>query len=293
MLALLVLVGCDDVLGINQFPSVTSLCGPYGPPTVVQFDPALQHPNDFSVGSDLIHGLVTANVGGVTGPTPIVFDDGSATWKVDTRPNVQKVLPMISGAHMGVNTAMTGNDDVYGWSLHDIIAQPEIRRYMYNGSQWVADAAFLAESTTQDLMTGNEVETDAGGGLVSRYLVEILAPKDGVGRNSIDVLVATPGSGNFVTSGFVGPINTDPAMFDPRGGALTGDHERLVYATSVGDSTEVHLYEAALAREQFQPGNPISSLDAPGVSDDQPWINADCSTIWFRRNGMTLTAQRE
>jgi len=276
------LSGCNLILGMETFDPEPTLCGPYAPPVPIELDPALVGATDFSVAADGIHGMVHATYNGLPGPTPIVFD--GQRWVADTRPGMQMALAMnLSGAHVGV----TG--DVYGWIDH--VKRPgltEIDHYTFTGV-WGFDKVVISSSLF-DVVPGNEVESDAGAGAKVSYLVELQQPFDGTGVNTIQILAATPPAFAFQPSGFVDPLNTVGGL-NPTGGALTGDHQILVYSAITPGLTGSHFYETSFVHNQFMPGHLIPSLYAADHGDDEPWVNADCSRIWFRRDGVTYTAQ--
>jgi hypothetical protein len=152
----------------------------------------------------------------------------------------------------------------------------------------------VAESNLVDLITGNEVESDGGSGTTTRYVVELSQDFDSATPKKLEILVAVPPSVDvFKPSGFVDPLNAVAELL-PTGAALTGDHEILVYSARLYGSTESHLFATAFSimKGEFSVGAAIGDLYRPGYSDDQPWINADCSQIWFRRDNLTWTAQK-
>ncbi len=279
------LAGCDQALGLDYYDPTPVLCGPYGPPAPVAFEPALVGATDFSVAGDGIHGMVYATYNGLPGPTPIVLDAVSQTWKPDTRPGMQMTLATnLSGGHVGV----TG--DVYGWIDH--VKRPglaSIDPAKFVGTSWTFPGP-IQSSSLFDLVTGNEVESDAGSGAKTSYVVEIQRSFDGTGLNSITILAAGPPAFVYTATSFAEPLDQIPDL-SPTGGALTADHGILVYSAVTHDVTGSHFYETSFAHNQFTQGHLLSSLYADGHNDDQPWVNADCSRIWFRRDGVTYTAQ--
>jgi hypothetical protein len=155
---------------------------------------------------------------------------------------------------------------------------------------WSPIVPNVAESNVVDLFPGNEVESDAGNGAKSRYVVELSQAFDGATPGKLEILVAMPASDVFKPSGFVNSIN-DVDAIAPTGAALTADHGILVYSAKLG-TTESHLFETSFSKFEFGPGHEIGSLYVSGKADDQPWINNDCTQIWFRRDGLTWTARK-
>jgi hypothetical protein len=283
--AALVLCGCDVVIGTTHLDPAPALCGPFGTPEPVRFDPALAGANDLSVAADGIHGMVSAMYRGQPGPLPVVFD--GAMWTPDTARLAGATLAInLDGGHVGV----TG-DEMFGWIDHRRTATPAIYEYDYT-TTWSQIIPDIAESTQFDLRPGQEVESDAGGGARSRYLVEIFEMFGGGPPHKIEILASAPGAMNtWKPTGFVDPLNRDGAI-DIVAGALSGDHKILVYAASDLGTTQTHLFEAAFSHNEFQLGTEMTSLYVSGTTDDQPWLDAACSTIWFRRDGVTQVARR-
>ena len=273
------------MLGTDYFDPTDALCGPYRAPAQVHFDPMLGQPTDFSVAADGIHGLVSATYNGLTGPTPILFD--GSMWAPDPARNAGaiKLAAVLSGGHMGT----TG--DVYGWLDHNKSPDPPIVvQYVFTGS-WSAVVPNVDRSTILDLTTGNEVESDAGGGAKTRYVVELRQDFAGALPAKLEILAASPTAPDaFAPSGFTDPIN-GVAGIAPTGGVLTANHEIFVYSAKLG-TVESHLFETPFSKFEFAAGSPIKQLGVAGKADDQPWINGDCSQIWFRRDGVTWTAQK-
>jgi hypothetical protein len=276
--------GCDVVLGTDYFDPVPPLCGPYGPASPVQYDPAIGNPTDFSVAGDGMHGLVSATYNNVTGATPIMLGtDG--IWLPDVaKLGGNTLAKAVTGGHMGT----TG--DVFAWLDHSKnLGFPIIVRYVFT-TVWSPIVPNVAESNLDDLIPGNEVESDAGFNAVTRYVVELSQAIDGGAPGTLTILVAAPASDVFKASDFANAIN-DVEAISPTGAALTADHGILVYSAKVG-TTEGHLFESSFTKSKFGPGHGIESLYMPGKADDQPWINNDCTQIWFRRDGLTWTARK-
>ena len=279
--------GCDVLFDTPFYDPAEQLCGPYNHPTPIAFDAALGQPTDFSVAADGLHGLVFATYHSITGPTPILYDAPSSTWLPDDTRLANSILAKtLSGGHMGT----TG--DVFGWIDHNKnpLGMSVAIHYAYV-TTWGAVVPNVAESTVLELVTGNEVETDAGSNAKTRYVVELAQDFEVSMPKRLEILAAAPASEVFKPSGFVDPIN-NAALIQPTGAALSGDHSKLVYTAFVNGSSDGHIYVSPFEKFQFAPGDPIGSLAELGKTDDQPWINGDCSQIWFRRDGVTLTAQK-
>jgi hypothetical protein len=283
---MIALAGCDLVVGTHHLDPVTSLCGPYGKPELVAFAPELVGASDLSVAADGVHGLVFATYNNTMGPTPVVFD--GATWIPDSARFAAGVLATqkLGGGHIGV----TG-DAMFGWIDHRQQPIPAIYEYDYT-STWSQIVPDVADSSTNNVFSGQEVESDAGGGAKTRYLVEIFELFGGGPPHKIEILAAPPEVMNvFKPSGFVDPLNGDGAI-DIVAGALTGDHKILVYAASNLGTTETHFFETQLVHNTFQVGTTMTSLYLAGKTDDQPWLNPDCTTMWFRRDGVSWVAHK-
>jgi hypothetical protein len=286
---LLVLAGCDIAFGIDPVDQTPTLCGPYGPAELVAFDATLGSPADFSVARDGIHGLVTANVAGVIGATPILYDAPTATWLVDMERDKGAMLQtQLSGAHMGEG------GDVYGWVAYSsVTGASSLEHYIFTSPVWGAQLENLPTTSEFQLASGQEVEIAdvTSADKHTRYLVEVILPVSGKPPHSFDILSADFGTNTFRSSGFATELNNAVAV-DINGAALTAEHKVLVYSAIVAPDTESHLYESQFSRGHFSVGAPVRSLMLAGHPDDQPWVNEDCSTIWFHRDNAVWTAHK-
>ena len=74
----------------------------------------------------------------------------------------------------------------------------------------------------------------------------------------------------------------DPAV------ATTGLTTLRGHRIAIGpDLSPRHAGQAADQHE------PVSDTVNTGGAEDEPWINADCSRIWFRRDGVVYQAQAQ
>jgi hypothetical protein len=288
VVAMLALAGCDLVFGTKYLDPESALCGPFGVPELVVFDPVLGAPTDLSVAADGVHGLVYAMYNTTLGPTPVVFDAAHQWWTPDTARYASGALAMLKlkGGHIGA----TGIS-VFAWIDHNEQAIPALYELHYTAT-WSPFVPDVADSSPFDLFSGQEVETDAGSNTSYRYLVEIFEPTLTVTPHKIEILAASPADPHaFKPSGFVEPLNRETSI-DVISGALTADHQILVYAASQAGRNEYQLYVTQLVHNEFQVGAPIPSLLVPGKTTDQPWLDPDCSTIWFRRDRVTWVAHK-
>jgi hypothetical protein len=269
------------VLGVDEVVPAPDLCGPYEDPTPLVFDDALEGPRGFSVQADGTRGLVHARYNQQTGPIPIKLVDGR--WLPDD-PNRQGTLVRRSGARMVSDGRVLAWQDAGG--DQQIAA---ITMFEYVSDVWDEKTTRVGESPVRDLRAGNLVRTDLGNNGEALYAVQLEVPRDGVGRNTLQIRIkssAIGGGANWFNTGF-GDLLSTSAGVDPQAAVLTDDHRILVYAARVRGGTAI--YESRLTAEKFPVGQRIFTITG---EVDEPWINGDCSQIWFRRDGAIWTAAR-
>ena len=87
------------------------------------------------------------------------------------------------------------------------------------------------------------------------------------------------------------PLKTSRMKVNPNGGVMTADHNRLVYSAKVGTSSNSRLFASERIRDEFSPGPELRIEGVDGDADlTEPWINGDCSALYFRRDNVTWMA---
>ena len=98
-------------------------------------------------------------------------------------------------------------------------------------------------------------------------------------------------SGGWELTSQASLLESNPIKLSPNGGVLTTDREKLVYSATVGKNTRSELFSSFRIDDKFAHG---PNVVIQGVKSDadltEPWINSDCSTLYFRRDGVTWMA---
>jgi hypothetical protein len=277
--------GCDAVFSLDPLvPYPPSLCGPYAEATPVMFSPELvaKQAHDLSVSSPGVGAVVTED-GFVHHVVPVTFDAGSQTW-------------MRAGMEiLRYRGHRTADDTVYGESIDDATTVVE---YKLNAGVWNAQSPTVATDPCFNYTIGNEYDVvDPVNGLQLQRATLVKAASGNVGCDvGKDQLVITNRTPPFSPSRLwredpprTMPLNDNPAVA-PSQAVMTQDLRTIVYAGK--HDSEYDLYVTTLDKDMnnFATGQIIDSVSLPGAVEDEPWIDADCTTIWFRRDGVTMTA---
>lgn len=283
----LLLSGCDVVLGLDIITE-PPVCGPYGEPVEVVFDARLQNPYDFSIDATGVRGMVNArrtNAANMTwtGPHAIV-PDANGVWVPDDardRPN----LDSLSGAHMV--TTLAGNAQAIGWIEKP--RTPAIFEYQFQTTAWSMVPGFVDPFIAESTRAGNVVEIRAGA-LSQKWAVLIEISQMLGEPNNLRINQLDPQSSWQLTSQAT-PLEQSPLEINPNGGVLTADREKLVYSARLGTNEHSEVFASARDRGKYDPGVKVRIEGVDGNADlTEPWVNADCSTLYFRRANATWMA---
>jgi hypothetical protein len=275
---LVAMSGCDLVIGIDELaPAAPSACGPYGPPTPVAFDATLAGAHDLSVTDDGMFGAVVTDADNIASTRPIVAD-GLGGWTIDPA-FADPTLDRVRGHRIAQGEIVATSVDL---SYH------EVASFAWFAPVWQA----------LPLLRDNNFELYAGN-----------ARDDGDARRLVAVRRRTTSAHNEiavfdrnVSLDPTGAYHEDPdgprvlnsvSSVQPTHAVLTADGRTIVYAASI-DAGEPDLYVTTYddALPGWAPGQAITSLDTRGA-EDEPWVNGDCSRIWFRRDGVVYQADAQ
>jgi hypothetical protein len=280
--------GCDRAFGLVRDPT-TMICGPYGVPEPVAFSEALLAAGvrDFSVDATGQLGMVWANLGSGTigawrGPHAIKLD-GNGVWVQDLARD-QQVLNSLDGAHIQFDGSMA-----IGWT--DVPRGATLREYTFvdGPMKWAQGAEQIENVLTVSAHVGNTIATEDG---ILRHLVEILIPDRAPFENTVQIYEKFGGMPWALTpQGNL--LRTAKPPLNINGAVLTMAHDRMVYTANAGnekvDGELVYrIYAGQRTRDQYEPGGEIDidGIDSPfGFSE--PWIDADCSTLYYRQDDVT------
>jgi hypothetical protein len=291
LLLLLALGGCDRVFGLDR-EMPPPVCGPFGPPEEVLFDPALVDVRDLSVEPDGMRGMVYANLGNLTTVPPTlawrgphaVKKDGNGIWVQDIVRD-RPVLDSFDGAHV------TRTGGAIAW-----IDMP--RGVMVNllsfSTAWGQQAEVIEKETDRDVHIGNVIDLVVGPNLQQRFAVEIRQPIGDITTGEIRIIQRIPTSSTWMLTAQADPLNMAKPALDVNGGVMTADHDILLYTARVGSQKMSRAFATRRERDMFKPG---VELIIDGVESDsgitEPWINHDCTQLYFRNNDKTWVTTAE
>lgn len=278
---LVLLSGCHLVFGLDGTEG-GGVCGPFGEPEPLAFDPQLVDPTGFSVDKSGRRGMVFARYDAGTPrlTRPHVIMNAGGTWMPDPA-NDQGAIDALSGGRM-----MAGGT-VFGWIDG---GSPRLDEYL-PGPPWSPNSLQIVDyEPTYQKRTGNLIEPTIGGANV-RLLVVTAENASGETTIHIRRFLPTATDNFWVKTGLLDDINSESVM--PSSGVLTENGDRLVYAAKIGDDPVSHLYASKVrVDDTFGLGE---RLDIPGTTDEvdvtEPWINDDCTVIYFNRDGMIVSAR--
>jgi hypothetical protein len=290
---LLVLSGCDIVLQISPVEVIPPVCGPFGVPTPVLFAQRLLdgQVHDFSVDGTGTIGAAYVKLGGISKLTMLAKTGD--VWDVDP----------IAGRNVGLEDRQ-GHVNLNGELDVAIVTMPGagVYHYIFGGTQWQQDTSpgnsVLDVDSMYELLPGNEIDVFDPAINEVNYKRAVITkhPASGVGKNVLMIVFreAPFNSAHLWTEdrARMQPLN-NVATVSPSQGVLTEDMTKLVYAAKTEASATSDLFVAEQSTDRtFDAGQYLDSLNTPDHDEDEPWIDATCSTIWFRRDGVTLMANK-
>ncbi|MBA3453640.1 MAG: hypothetical protein H0T42_11160 [Deltaproteobacteria bacterium] len=280
------LVACDLALGLDSRVR-NVVCGPYAEPTLVPFHDELVDAKDFSVDSSGLRGMIHAKFTGTqtrTGVHTIKFVD--PVWRLDPERD-NGILPNLDGAHISESNMAVG------WVTRKSLVQPSMHEYTFSTvstpPQWGGGGGFAIDTVQADTsIAGNVVELPFGGSMI-RFVVSVRVPE--AGTSSIRIFQLVPGKPTWELTGRADLLQFANEKLNPNGVVTTADHSKLVYSATLGTSTISRLFSTRSVDQRFDHG---PELIIDGVEDEEdlrePWINADCSVLYFRRGDATWMA---
>jgi hypothetical protein len=295
--------GCHLIIVLD--PPAEAACGPFGDPSPLTFDITLTDVKYFTrretpTAGDPDLGTVLATRAN-TGTKVYVVQrqPDTDTWILSPNRNGPTLLANTAGGSMGeIDFAKT--DEIFVW-LEETATMNRTPYQASSGTGGYNINRPLFGDVDYHLSIGNVVEVleeVAGNPPTLRSQrkrgVFTKEPDDGVGKNQIVFADDTPPYGFDPweeVPARTEPINADPDI-NPGRGVITNDTFILVYAAKFknGDS---NLYASRRddTTKNWNPGLPIDDLNT-GMDETDPWINHDCSEIYFSRGGVVYRAAR-
>ena len=279
--------GCDIVFGLDTVPLAEAPCGPYRTLTPVSIA-GVTNPTHFSITPDGTLAMVVGkDAQGVVRPILLVWD--GTTWSPD--PTRQVGLAMLVGAHLapqeklpdgrGGYTLDPVSPAVFAWLGHPL----QTGRYYYSplAHTWASDTAVGAFADPDfDVIPGNAVVTPNGNDptLPTRHVP--LTEHTTSAANTDAILVAAnslPAYSLVASPTRTQLLNATGLPFDQA--VLTDDQQTLVYAAKLAGSFDIFASKKGTG---FDAGGAVQDMiDTPDHDEVEPWIDATCSRLYFRR----------
>ena len=280
-------IGCDQALGLER-EVPPAVCGPFAEPTLVPVHPELVDAHDFSVDSSGLRGMIYAmfpRTGGrLTGVHAIKLEGGM--WRGDTARD-NGAINSLDGGHIAEDNAAVG------WIVKEGQDLPEVREYTFStvNSMWGQGSSGVVDPLQGQTSTAGNLIVLPYGTSTIRFMVTILMSDTLATPNTMRIFQLAPTRPTWELTPQADPLKTSRAKVNPSAGVMTADHGALVYAAKVGSSMISRLFASARERDEFAHG---PELRIDGVESDadltEPWISADCSVLYFRRDGATWMA---
>jgi len=286
---LLLLVGCDQVLGFER-DAPPPVCGPFGVPTLVPLHPELEDAHDFSVDSSGTRGLIFAKFmrpsGRLTGVHAIKLVNDM--WRGDPTRDLG-VISALDGAHI------TDDTTAVGWINRESAGGPALSEYQFSTTavpqQWGGPTTgYIDPQRIDTSIAGNVIVLPAGTTLKLRFAVTVKQSMT-ADPNTLRIFQLQPTRTDWELTAQADPLKSSRDKVNPNGAVLTADHGKLVYAAKVGSRAVSRLFASERIRDEFAPGPELMIEGVEGDADlTEPWINADCTAVYFLRDGKTWMA---
>lgn len=279
-----------------EAPSVTA-CGAYGKPTKLVFDDVTDV-SQFSIDAMGTHAVVHGTHGGRTGVIALKAA-GENEWAFDVTFEASLALLATSDRVQQALLSPTAELFVGAQSA----ASSDLRVYHYAKTMvgWMGpiETKEVAGATDESVTPGGELEvTDPNIVKLFRY-EPVVHLVDATLRRSIAIAFTHPIDNPSTWLEQMNGMELNTARINeahqPSQGAMAHFDQQLVLvyaATPLGRDTGSDLYVSAKDFGEFPLGTRIDELTT-GAEEVEPFVNADCSKLYFRRGNDILLAERQ
>jgi hypothetical protein len=277
LLLLLALGGCDRVFGLDR-EVPPPVCGPFGPPEEVTFASQLGDAHDLSVEPGGQRGMVFASAGGWIGAHAVKPGQDPNSWDLDPARDRDN-LRSVNSAHV------TSDGAAMGWLLGT--RGHMISMLTFSATMWSASTETIEQPLDSDATIGNVIVLPAGSVLKLKVATQIVrVTEDAPG--ALVILERNPTGTTWSATQQALPFSMAKTPYDFDGAVLTADHERLVYTARIGNDKKPRAFATRRSNDRFAPG---VELIIDGVDPDsgitEPWIDEDCTELYFRNDDRT------
>lgn len=276
------LSGCQLVFGVDE--PAPAVCGPYAAPEEVAFSELLENPHELSVDATGQIAMVNATYMGAPGPV-VLRREGDA-WVRDDERNMG--LEKVGGARL-----QAGGTRAIAWSSEGTLITEYTLDPVMAGFVWTAVVGETIVDDTFDIkVAGNLIDVEENG---APQRVLVLTRISLANDYKLEIRRKLADSPLWdVTSALESFLSHSPRI-TPSLGLLTANGDRFVYAAAVGDDPVSHLYASPrnLDNTTYSPGQRVEIRGVGAdVSVTEPWINADCSELYFTMEGRIMRARQ-
>jgi len=289
LVLLIALGGCDLALGLTR-DDLPPVCGPFARPSEVVFDTStLSEVRDFSVDPTGVFGMVYANASIATGAWrgPHAVKLAGTVWTQDLARD-KAILSSFDGGHV-----ISGTEAI-AW-IDSARSNVMVNLLTFAGMAWSQNATDVVDPMPSgDSHIGNVITLPGGAGTTIRFAPEIAINPDPSAVNEIRILQRTPASKTWAPTMEPRYLTAAKQPINPSAGVLTADHEILVYTGKIAAQRNNRMFASRRdhSEDAYFPGVEVIIDGVPTASDlTEPWINADCSQLYFRRGDITYVTE--
>jgi hypothetical protein len=293
VLVLLVASGCDIALSITHVEPQEGACGPFlsvKPITIT----GVTDPRGFSVNADETMAVVTGKDASDQ-TKPIVLMKVGEEWQPD--PTMQ--MGLVNG-QKGATLAPSEPTPV-GFTYPGDMLRPamllstiptgatkaQVGRYYWSGTTWTVDTNQEVFSIGgYDVFPGN-VWTRVGAtntdiDRVRHTVLWMITQDPSEGPNKVAILANSPPSFTLEDKARTVGFNSLGKRIGQA--VMTEDRAKLVYSALSGTASDIFAVEQNPESRTFDTGGGVvGGMVNTGDSEVEPWINANCSKLYFRR----------
>jgi hypothetical protein len=288
---LIALSGCDSIFSLDHIDLPSAPCGPYRSVQPLPITGVLE-PQQFSITADEQLAMVMG-LDSQMRRRPFALAWNGEAW--EPHGDYQKALDNrgIEGARLApfeetpTGQGYTGIPEqpaMNAWILNT--GRQQVDRYFWTTNGWTLDAnqGSLFDGPDFDVHAGNVVvvKNTTNVERVRHTVVTKIAVEQGY-TNQVLLYANNLPNYTLTAKERTDPLNEQAAAIDLALGdaVLTENQATLVYAGVSGGQSDIYASAQSPVRE-FALGGLITSVET-GDDEVEPWINATCSKLYFRR----------
>jgi hypothetical protein len=293
VLVLLVASGCDLVFSVNHVEPQEGACGPFLSVKPVTIS-GVTEPRGFSINADETLALVTGKDASDQ-TRPIVLMKVGEEWQPDPMMQTglspgQKAATLAPSEPVPVGFTYPGDVLRPAMLLSTIPpggSKAQLGRYFWSGTTWAADTNQPEFSLSGYDVYGGNVWTRVGAtnpdvDRVRHTVLWMVTQDPSEGPNKIAITANTPPSFTLEDKARTVGFNSLGKRIGQA--VMTEDRAKLVYSALSGTASDIFAVEQDTESRTFDEGGGlVGGMVNTDDNEVEPWINADCSKMYFRR----------